>query len=144
MSLALGHAKCICASFLCLGALLISLAAVRTLCEGPWITCGDFNTNRIMGERRGCNIISYIMSDFSWWIEKMELHDSHLNGGKFSWFRGINHPSTTRLDRFLYSMEWEEIFKKIRQTLLPRVLSDHCPILLESGKSQTLSLRISG
>jgi len=109
------------------------LAAVRTLCEGPWITCGDFNTNRTMGERRGCNRISYVMSDFSRWIEEMELHDPHLNGGKFSWFRGINHPSAARLDRFLYSMEWEEKFKNIRQKLLPRVLSDHCPILLESG-----------
>ncbi|WMV13355.1 hypothetical protein MTR67_006740 [Solanum verrucosum] len=63
----------------------------------------------------------------------MELHDPHLNGGKFSWFRGINHPSAARLDRFLYSMEWEEKFKNIRQKLLPRVLFDHCPILLESG-----------
>ncbi|KAG5624619.1 hypothetical protein H5410_009837 [Solanum commersonii] len=109
------------------------LAPVRTLCEGPWITCGDFNTNRTMGEKRGCNRISYVMSDFSRWIEEMELHDPHLNGGKFSWFRGINHPSAARLDRFLYSMEWEEKFKNIRQKLLPRVLSDHCPILLESG-----------
>ncbi|KAG5575495.1 hypothetical protein H5410_055629 [Solanum commersonii] len=91
------------------------LAAVRTVCEGPWITCGDFNTNRTMGERRGGNRISYVMSDFSRWIEEMELHDPHLNGGKFSWFRGINHPSAARLDRFLYSMEWEEKFKNIRQ-----------------------------
>lgn len=25
---------------------------LRTICDGPWITYGDFNTNRTMEERR--------------------------------------------------------------------------------------------
>ncbi|CAN4121992.1 unnamed protein product [Withania somnifera] len=107
------------------------LAAVKTLCEGPWASCGDFNTNRTMEERRGCNRISNVMLDLSRWIEEMELHDPHLNGGNFSWYRGIKHPSAARLEKFLFSLGWEERFKNIRQKLLPKVLSDHCRILLE-------------
>ncbi|WMV32614.1 hypothetical protein MTR67_025999 [Solanum verrucosum] len=78
------------------------VAAVKELCEGPWVTCGDFNTVRVMAERRGCNRITNVMTDFSSWIEEMELHDPHQNGGIFTWFRGANHHSAARLDRKSY------------------------------------------
>lgn len=63
----------------------------------------------------------------------MELFDPPLNGGRFTWFRGVFHNSAARLDRFLYSTEWEESFRLIRQKLLPRVNSDHTPLMLECG-----------
>lgn len=97
------------------------------------VTCGDFNTVRTMAERRGCSRITNVMADFSKWIDEMELHDPYLCGGNFTWFRGPNHHSAARLDRFLYSVEWEEFFKNIKQMVMPRVTSDHCPILLQCG-----------
>jgi hypothetical protein len=39
----------------------------------------------------------------------------------------------SRIDRFLYSDEWDGLFPKIQQKRLPRILSDHFPILLECG-----------
>uniref|UniRef100_A0A0V0H1E2 Putative ovule protein n=1 Tax=Solanum chacoense TaxID=4108 RepID=A0A0V0H1E2_SOLCH len=41
------------------------IAAIKELCEGPWISHGDFNTVRFMKERRGCNRITNVMSEFS-------------------------------------------------------------------------------
>lgn len=61
----------------------------------------------------------------------MELHDPHLNGGIFTWFKGASHHSVARLDRFLYSMEWEELFRSIIQQIMLRVISDHNPIILQ-------------
>jgi len=109
------------------------MAAMKGLSEGPWVTGGDFNTVRHMLERRGCSRTTNIMADFSKWIEDLELHDPILIGGKYTWVRGLNHQSNARLDRFLYSTEWEESFKNIRQRIMPRVTSDHNPILLEYG-----------
>uniref|UniRef100_A0A0V0IFJ2 Putative ovule protein n=1 Tax=Solanum chacoense TaxID=4108 RepID=A0A0V0IFJ2_SOLCH len=109
------------------------IAAVRELCGGPWVTCGDFNTVRTMAERRGCRRITNVMTDFSRWIEDMELHDPCLRGGNFTWFRGPNQHSAARLDRFLYSTEWDEQFRNIRQQIMPRVISDHSPIMLQCG-----------
>ncbi|CAN4089863.1 unnamed protein product [Withania somnifera] len=109
------------------------IATVRSLCGGPWVTCGDLNTVRAMIERSGCSRISNVMTDFSNWIEDMEPHDPHLNGGNFTWFRGASHHSAARLDRFLYSMEWEESFRNIRQQIMPKVLSDHSLITLQCG-----------
>ena len=36
-----------------------------------------------------------------------------------------------RLDRFLITDDWEVLFEGARQSLLPKPLSDHHPILLE-------------
>lgn len=41
------------------------ITAIKELCEGPWTSCGDFNTVRFMRERRGCNRIKNAMSEFS-------------------------------------------------------------------------------
>ncbi|KAG5599567.1 hypothetical protein H5410_030937 [Solanum commersonii] len=109
------------------------MAAMKGLSKGPWVTGGDFNTVRHMLERRGCSRTTNIMADFSKWIEDLELHDPILIGGKYTWVRGLNHQSNARLDGFLYLTEWEESFKNIRQRIMPRVTSDHNPILLECG-----------
>lgn len=80
------------------------IAAARVVCGGPWVTSEDFNNKRRMVERRGCNRTTTRMTGFPRWIEEMELHDHHLNGGRFTWVRGLNMYSVSRLDRFLYSM----------------------------------------
>ena len=38
----------------------------------------------------------------------------------------------SRLYRFLVSTDWESKFSKAVQSTLPRPVSDHCPILLDS------------
>ncbi|WMV13351.1 hypothetical protein MTR67_006736 [Solanum verrucosum] len=76
------------------------------------------------------------MEDFSDFIEDMELQDLPLTGGSFTWRKwrkGDRQDIAARLDRFLISEEWEVSFRKIKQSILPRVTSDHNPLLLECG-----------
>ncbi|WMV07400.1 hypothetical protein MTR67_000785 [Solanum verrucosum] len=70
---------------------------------------------------------------FSKWINEMELFDPLLFGGSYTWRRGENHMSASRIDRFLFSSQWEELFLQIKQNLLPNVGSDHRPIMLVCG-----------
>ena len=39
----------------------------------------------------------------------------------------------SRLDRFLISDEWEGYFNNVVQSILPRPVSNHFPILLDAG-----------
>ena len=37
-----------------------------------------------------------------------------------------------RIDRVLVSLDWEGHFENVSQRMLPQVISDHCPLLLEA------------
>lgn len=39
----------------------------------------------------------------------------------------------SRLDRFLVFEDWEGHFSGVVQSILPRPVSSHCPILLDGG-----------
>ena len=73
------------------------------------------------------------MRRFSDVIEDLELRDLPLLGVPYTWSRGLNNLSKSRLDRFLVSEEWESLFGCAIQSVLPRPISDHSPILLDVG-----------
>ncbi|XP_075103406.1 uncharacterized protein LOC142177993 [Nicotiana tabacum] len=63
-------------------------------------------------------------------IGELEVVDPPLTGGMYTWSKGENHDCSSIIDRFLFYVEWDEEFSNIKQSLLPRINSDHCPILL--------------
>lgn len=89
-----------------------------------------------MEERRDNNIISRAMIEFSNFIEEVELFDPSLLGGVFTWTRSNNSHIAYRLDRFLFSSDWDENFRNIRQSVLPKPVSEHTPILLNCGDGE--------
>ncbi|WMV41830.1 hypothetical protein MTR67_035215 [Solanum verrucosum] len=109
------------------------IADVRGLMEGPWAICGDFNTIRYVSEKRNCNRRSRGMIEFSDFIEDMNLIDLQLQDGNYTWFKGDNHDTTSRFDRFLLSEEWDDCFSNIKQSPLQRLASDHIPLALQGG-----------
>ncbi len=50
----------------------------------------------------------------------------------FTWSNNQESPSMSRLDNFLISVDWEDHFSDLAQNLMTRVISDHCPIFLDS------------
>ena len=57
-----------------------------------------------------------------------------LQGGLFTWSGGRNGRSMSRLGRFLVSSDWESQFCNVVQRNLPRPISDHFPLLLDSDE----------
>lgn len=54
-----------------------------------------------------------------------------LRGAKFTCSNFQENPSLSRMDRFLFYNEWEELFPGRFQIALPRLTSDHMLILLD-------------
>ena len=81
-------------------------------------------------ERSGATRITPNMRDFSDFIFSLGLVDLPLEGGRFTWSTA---QSGSRLDRFLFSPVLETHFSKIVQKRLPRIVSDHFPVLLTCG-----------
>lgn len=85
---------------------------------------------RFPHEKKRGRYVSQSMARFSDFIVDNELIDLPLVGRKFTWTNNQAMAAMSRIDRFLFSKEWEVHFSGVSQVALPRVISDHCPIKL--------------
>lgn len=105
------------------------------LCTPNWCLWrwGDFNVVRKISERlNGIRLDLRGMKDFDLSIRECELVDLFLCNARFPRSDLQENFVFYRLDRFSLSLRWEGVFPNLRQETLPRLLSDHCPIIIES------------
>ena len=115
------------------GALWEELSRMRSRWNTAWCVFGDFNITRYPSERLGCETFSPAMFAFSNFIEANYLVDLPLEGASFTWFRDLGPDCMSGIDRTLASVDWVEHFGNVSQRVLPRVVSDHCPLLVVAG-----------
>ena len=77
--------------------------------------------------------LSSAMFAFSDFIEANYLVDLPLEEALFTWFRDSGSDCMSRIDRTLASVDWVEHFGNVSQRVLPRVVSNHCPLLVVAG-----------
>jgi len=109
------------------------LAGLSSWWELPWCIGGDFNVTRFLVERSRDVRLNAAMMEFSNFISAQGLMDLPLAEGSFMRSNNQENPSWSRLDRFLVSPDWEVKFPGTLQKRLPRLCSDHFPILLDCG-----------
>lgn len=103
------------------------LAELARMLE-PVLVCGDFNIIRFSSEKnkggthKPTNLFNSIINTFG-------LIDIHMTGGKYTWSNNQDNPTLERLDRYLVSKNWEDMFPMSLVYKLPRELSDHNPLI---------------
>ena len=90
-----------------------------------WCVDDDFNVIRRSSEKLGGSSLTSSMRDFDGFIRDCELVDPPLRNAPFTWSNMQESPVCKRLDRFLYSNEWEHFFPQSLHEVLPRWRSDH-------------------
>ncbi|KAK0592822.1 hypothetical protein LWI29_026048 [Acer saccharum] len=107
------------------------LSAIRNCFKGPWVVMGDFNEITNSAKKRGGRGY-FSNSGFGDWINENKLVDLGFIGHKYTWMtkRGVGEDIWVRLDRAICSVEWRVAFGEGYVRHLPRVSSDHCPIML--------------
>ena len=113
------------------------LGSIKGLWECPWCVGGDFNEVLFPNEISRGGRLSNSMRRFSDILSDLELRDLPLQGGPYTWSGGRNDRAMSRLDRFLVTANWESHCNKVIQRRLPRPVSDHFPILLDSDGVRT-------
>nr|GMD08086.1 uncharacterized protein LOC109157440 [Ipomoea batatas] len=70
--------------------------------------------------------------EFADWINAEGLIDMGFNGPKLTWVRTDHsgHTKGARLDRALCNVDWRSRFPEATVTHLPRISSDHAPVLI--------------
>ena len=90
-----------------------------------WCLGGDFNVVRSPNERSFGGRLSLLTVEFSDFINGCGLIDPPLEGGWYTWSSHEVVPVLSRIDYFLFSIEWEDHFQGVHQVTLPKISSDH-------------------
>ena len=113
-----------------------------------WCVGGDFDVIRRISEKMGDSRLTFNMRCFDEFIRESGLLDPPLRNAAFTWSNMQVVPICKRLDRFLFSSEWNSFFSQSFQEALPRWTSYHSPICLETNPLKwvrlLLGLRICG
>lgn len=100
-------------------------------CTLPWLVGGDFNTFRALADHHGRSVPSLAaLQDFNDCIEQCSLMDPPHQGSRFTWAdgRGLGR-ICRRLDWLFINSTFQDSFTSLQLSHLPRVASDHMPIL---------------
>ncbi|GKE05444.1 putative RNA-directed DNA polymerase, eukaryota, reverse transcriptase zinc-binding domain protein, partial [Tanacetum coccineum] len=97
-----------------------------------WVIFGDFNVVRCSSERVGSMFSAREASCFNDFIACSGLHDLSMGGQRFTWF---NKKGTkmSKLDLYLVSNNFFDVWPNTSVNALNRVISDHNPLLLKAG-----------
>ena len=87
----------------------------------PWCLGGDFNVVRSPYERSTEGRSSLPMLEFSDFINVCGLIDPPSEGGHYTWSSHKVVPILSRIDRFLFSVEWKDHFQGVHQVILPKI-----------------------
>ncbi|XP_019158270.1 PREDICTED: uncharacterized protein LOC109154983 [Ipomoea nil] len=101
--------------------------------QGPWLVAGDFNS--VINKEETTNYSSFSTqrsSDFVNWIQDEGLIDLGFSGPRLTWVKNGPTGATkgARLDQTLCNIDWRVRFPYAEVEHLPRVASDHAPLLL--------------
>ena len=96
-----------------------------------WIITGDFNSVRDKEERMGTRFSQFDADAFNQFIEVGGLCEVRSGGRKFTRI-SKDGSKLSKLDRFLVSTNYFDCWQNPFVEILPRRLSDHCPVLLKS------------
>lgn len=93
---------------------------------------GDFNVVVSTSEKPGGHPTT-CSTGFSSWITRNALADLGFTGPSFTWRRGFLASTTVwkRLDCGLSTINWRHTFSDAYIRHLPRLHSDHCPLLIQ-------------
>jgi endonuclease/exonuclease/phosphatase family metal-dependent hydrolase len=112
------------------------LSELARLCDSesvPLLVGGDFNIIRNQKEKNNNRYNDRWSSLFNVVINSLDLRELELSGRQFTWANNLQVPKYEKLDRILVSTEWELKFPRVSVQSLPRGISDHTPLLLDSG-----------
>ncbi|XP_022041207.1 uncharacterized protein LOC110943781 [Helianthus annuus] len=103
----------------------------KNLLQGLWLFMGDFNDVRSPTERRNSEFVSVNADFFNQFIESAVLFEYNMGGRQFT-YRSDNGQKMSKLDRFLVSMDFRDIWPDAAVIALNNVASDHCPVVLST------------
>jgi hypothetical protein len=101
----------------------------------PLLIGGDYNILRHPSKKKNDRYIELWPFFFNAIIHGLNMRELEMSGRKYTWVNNLTVPTFEKLYRILITIEWEENFPLAMVRALPREISDHTPLLLNSGEN---------
>jgi hypothetical protein len=76
-----------------------------------------------------------LMRLFNNTIDSLQLLELDFNGRLFTWSNEQNDPTMSRIDRFLATTEWHDLYPTADLQAFCTLTSDHCPLIMQGYSS---------
>jgi hypothetical protein len=101
--------------------------------QGPTLVGGDFNLSRFPSDKSNGHINQKWVDCFNDWVNKWGLIKINPSNRKYTWANNQKSLVMAKLDRVFMSTEWDQAFPLVRVLGLAQGISDHSPLLVDSG-----------
>jgi exonuclease III len=122
---------------------LSELAAVCSNQKNPMLIGGDFNILRFSFEKNKGIRRNKWSSLFNAIINSHDLREIDMSGGQYTWSNNQINPTLEKLDRFLMSSDWEDLFLLTTVHKVARDVSNHNPIILDTMENREMKKGLS-
>jgi len=112
-------------------AFLQEITDLRQHIRTAWLIIGDFNLIYRAEDKNNDRVNIRMLNRFKNTIDNWQLAPLELKGRRFTWCNDQQNPTMTKIDHFLASIEWLEIFPRTDLQALASLGSDHCPLFLQ-------------
>jgi hypothetical protein len=103
--------------------------------DGPAMIGGDFNLVRSQCDKSNGVIDFKWAGKFNAWIDLWALVEMGLAGRSFTWSNNQSNKIMSRIDRIFCNTSFEVLSPLGNARALPRLGSDHTPIIWDSGEA---------
>lgn len=100
----------------------------------PLMVGGDFNILRKESEKNKSGGYTKWSFIFNAIIEQANLREIQMGGRQFTWCNNQESPTLEKLDRVFINIDWEVAHPLTSVRPLVRAMSDHNPMLMETGQ----------
>lgn len=104
---------------------------LKLLCPPEWVILGDFNLISRASEKSNHNVNLRMMCAFRSAIDDLGLKELPLLDRRFTWSNERINTTLTKIDKVLFSGEWETKFPDLQLLAGSTSISDHCPLILK-------------
>jgi endonuclease/exonuclease/phosphatase family metal-dependent hydrolase len=101
----------------------------------PFVIGGDFNILRRPDDKNIDNFDTRWPKLFNTMIETLQLKEIVMFDRHYTWAASDNNPTYEKLDRVLVSTDWEHNYPLSTVEPRDRNISDHTPLILNTGAS---------
>jgi hypothetical protein len=109
--------------------------------QGPWFIGGDFNLSRFPSDKSTGRINQNLAYCFNDWINRWGLIEVNPSNRKFTWSNNQEKAVLAKLDRIFVPTDWEAAFPLVRVSALPKNISGHNPLLVDTGANCSIATK---